>query len=189
MAPRTKRTPVREKRFLAALSRGLSVTAAATAAGLSARAAYYWRGEDAGFAARWDDALEEGTDALEDEALRRAVEGFDQPVYYCGREVGNIRKYSDALLKFLLRGRRPGKYQQPHMTEFAEAGDGPIGIDYAGLSELEFEQRLTVLTLRLAEVDAGAQLAGGDGAVGALDRPRVPADAVAPGAGAGKPRR
>ena len=190
MGRRTKRTPARETRFLAALSSGQSVAAAAAAAGFGCRTAYDWRRGDAEFAARWDDAVEEGTDRLEDEALRRAVEGFDKPLYYRGTKVGDVRQFSDALLMFLLRGRRPGKYgkyPQHHLTDPANAGDGPIGIDYAGLSELDITQRLTVLAFRLAEVDAAAQIAGGNGALGARERPREPADSDAAGPGAGKP--
>ena len=40
---------------------------------------------------------------LETEAQRRAVEGWDEPVFHEGREVGKKRRYSDTLLIFTLK--------------------------------------------------------------------------------------
>jgi transposase-like protein len=57
------------------LSQGASVSAAAKGAGYARRSLYRWRAAAAELAAAWDDALdalEIGTDILEDEALRRA---------------------------------------------------------------------------------------------------------------------
>lgn len=154
-----KRTPVREKRFLAALARGVSVGGAASEAGLSRSTAYDWRAADADFAARWDAALEEGTDALEDEARRRALLGVETPVHYGGKAVGEIRKFSDALLMFLLRARRPETYRERATTEPTGRGGGPDETVHDGLSDIERAQEI----LRL--------LAGGD-----EGRARSPAD-------------
>jgi hypothetical protein len=53
----------------------------------------------------------EGVDRLEDEAHRRAVEGYNpRPVYHKGKKVGEIREYSDSLLALLLKSRRPEVY-------------------------------------------------------------------------------
>jgi hypothetical protein len=41
---------------------------------------------------------------LEAEARRRAVQGWDEPVFHQGRKVGTIRKYSDRMLEILLKG-------------------------------------------------------------------------------------
>lgn len=49
---------------------------------------------------------------LEDEARRRAVDGVDEPVFQGGELVGHVRRYSDRLLEFLLRGRRPTVYRE-----------------------------------------------------------------------------
>ena len=187
MPPRTKRTKAREKRFLAALTRGASVACAATEAGFSYGFAYKWRYADPEFAARWQEAYEAGTDALEDAARRRAVTGVETPVYYGGKKIGETRKYSDALLMFLLRSRRPERYRERLITDFAHAGSDLWGISYDGLSDLELDQRVVALALRLAEIDAGAPAAGGDRPLAALDRPREPGDADAAGAGPGEP--
>lgn len=89
---RTVRTPEKEQAFLDALATGLSIAGAARAAGLGRQTVYDWRNADSDFAARWDSAIEEGTDHLEDVAIRRAEES------------------SDTLLIFMLKGRRGEKY-------------------------------------------------------------------------------
>ena len=46
------------------------------------------------------------------EARRRAVEGVEEPVgWFQGTPGGTVRKYSDTLLIFLLKGARPHKYR------------------------------------------------------------------------------
>ena len=111
--PRTFRTEQHARdEFLDALRSGLSVTAASFKANLARRTAYDWRAANPEFAAAWDDAIESGTDSLEDEALRRARDGFDKPVYQAGQLVGTVREYSDALMTLLLKGRRPDKFRE-----------------------------------------------------------------------------
>ena len=71
-----------------------NVSASARIANVSRQHAYLCRQTDPEFAARWDDAIEEGTDNLEEIAMRRAKEG------------------SDTLTIFLLKARRPDKYRE-----------------------------------------------------------------------------
>jgi hypothetical protein len=88
----SRRTPEAEEQFLAALRAGKSIAGAAGAAGLGRRTVYDWRERDPAFLERWDEAWDEGTDRLEDLALRGAEEG------------------SERLLLALLRARRPERY-------------------------------------------------------------------------------
>lgn len=109
-----KRTPTKEEwmdPFIDALRDGKSVTAAAAFAGVGRTTVYEHRESNEVFRKFWDDAIESGTDRLEDEALRRALEGTDEPVYQGGVNVGSIRKYSDTLTIFLLKARRPEKFR------------------------------------------------------------------------------
>jgi hypothetical protein len=77
------------------------VTDAAKIAGATREGFRLIRKRDHVFAEAWADAYEEGSDALEDEAHRRAVDGVEKPVTVAGqREV--MREYSDKLLIFLL---------------------------------------------------------------------------------------
>lgn len=108
---RTIRTPQNETAFLDALAQTASVTAACEIAGIGRRSVYEWREEDKEFATRWEAALELGTDALEDEAVRRAREGVNKPVFHRGEVCGHVREYSDTLMIFMLKARRPEKFR------------------------------------------------------------------------------
>jgi hypothetical protein len=61
---------------------------------------------DADFGKAWNLAIEIGYGILEDEAIRRAVLGVQEPIYQKGELVGYVTRYSDSLLAFLLKGRR-----------------------------------------------------------------------------------
>lgn len=100
--------------FLKHLAENGVVGYAVKAAGVSRWAAYERRQRDAEFAKQWEQALESATDRLEQEAVRRAVDGVDEPVFYLGEECGKIRKYSDTLLIFLLKANRD-KFRQANM--------------------------------------------------------------------------
>lgn len=114
---RTKRTPKKDPRaeakaaFLAAMRDGKSIAGSAAAAGIGRRTAYEWRDEDPVFAGAWDDAIEEGTDRLEDEAHRRAFEGTTRLAQVGRDRVVEVVEYSDTLTIFLLKGRRPEKFR------------------------------------------------------------------------------
>ena len=56
---------------------GGNVARACEAVDICRMTAYEWRSEDEDFAASWDHAKQIGLDALEDEATRRAFEGWD----------------------------------------------------------------------------------------------------------------
>ena len=112
-------TPKKRRMFLAALAACGNVTRAAQAACCTREGAYHLRTQDADFAAAWDDALEQAADVLEQEAFRRAHDGVEEPLT-CARgliydettgQPVTVRKYSDTLLIFLLKGARPQKYR------------------------------------------------------------------------------
>lgn len=98
--------------FLSHLAAYGVVTHAAEAAGVDHSTVYAARLRDPKFAAAWDDALEQATDALEREARRRA---FD-----C----------SDTLLIFLLKGARPHKYRDNYRVEHSGPDGGAIAVEY-----------------------------------------------------------
>ena len=104
--------PKAREKFLEALAAGWAVRHAATLTTHGFQRWYELREADEGFAAAWAEAVEQGTQALEDEARRRAVEGWLEPVFQQGEQVGTVRKYSDQLLMLLLRGRRPAVYRE-----------------------------------------------------------------------------
>jgi len=107
----TKLTLKKTQSFCDILATGASIKAACEAIGISRPTAYEWRKNDPKFKAAWDSALESGTDLLEDEAKRRALDN------------------SDTLLIFLLKARRPQKYRD---TLKLTLGDADKLIDESG---------------------------------------------------------
>lgn len=135
MSNLTTFTPEKREKFLIALGSGASVTRAAVIAGWSRQSAYNYRKDDEEFAAEWDEAVEEGTDLLEDEARRRATEGLVQYKFdKHGDPLQNPvtggpyfeRQYSDTLLIVLLKSRRPNKYRDNTRHEITGKNGGKI---------------------------------------------------------------
>jgi hypothetical protein len=89
--------------------------------------------EDADFRARFDAAMEVGINRMEEEAIRRGVDGFDAPVFGslgAGQGtgvVGRERKYSDTLMIFMLKSKRPKTYRENSKVEL----DGSVNFAHA----------------------------------------------------------
>jgi hypothetical protein len=79
---------------------------------------YELRARDTAFAEEWAVAVDEGTDRLEDEAYRRAVEGVPEPIFSRGEVVGERRVYSDRLIEFLVKARRPAVYREQRSSSY-----------------------------------------------------------------------
>lgn len=95
------RTYKRRKIFLDQLEVGSSVSFAAAAADGAVRNFKNWRRDDPDFAADWDEAIETGTDFIEDAATDRAL------------------KKSDPLMIVMLKARRPEKYDRGGKLELS----------------------------------------------------------------------
>jgi hypothetical protein len=109
----TRFTPKKRELFLDALAKTGNVQKAAKSAHTTPKTAYNYRHADPDFAAAWAQALDAAYDiVLEPEAMRRALDGVERPVYHQGKKVDTIREYSDTLLIFLLKGGRPAKYRE-----------------------------------------------------------------------------
>ena len=108
--------------FLASLTASPNVSEACRNAGITRKAAYDLRKAEPAFEELWLEALESSTDDLVGEAYRRAKEGVKEPVYYKGRRVGTIRKYSDTLLIFLLKAHRRPVYGDKVENELTTGG-------------------------------------------------------------------
>ena len=61
------------------------------------------RDSDPEFDAAFREAKKQFSDILEAEAFRRAVQGYEEPVYQNGMLVGYKQKYSDALLQMMMK--------------------------------------------------------------------------------------
>ncbi len=98
--------------FLEKLAECGNVTRACKAAKVARWTAYRHRRDDPAFERAWDEALSIAVGLLEDEAWRRAREGWLEPVFFKGEQQGSVRKYSDTLLIFLLKAHNPAKYRE-----------------------------------------------------------------------------
>ena len=102
---------LKKKAFLAAFRATGNVRLACEAAEVGRSTHYRWLA-DAAYEEAFELAKEDAADILEAEATRRAVEGVEEPTgWYKGVPGGYIRKYSDTLLIFLLKGLRPEVYR------------------------------------------------------------------------------
>jgi hypothetical protein len=70
---RTIRTPKKRALILEAIANGYSVARAARHAGCGRRSIFEWKADDPKFARDFEDAYEEGTDALHDAMVDRAL--------------------------------------------------------------------------------------------------------------------
>lgn len=109
--PNYKTEGERRAAFLGVLAQTGNVSRASEISGFPRTNAYRAREEDEVFRKQWAEAERLGIEALEDEARRRAQLGVDEPVFQGGRQVGTIKKFSDTLTIFLLKGAKPEKYR------------------------------------------------------------------------------
>ena len=123
---RTIRTPEKRQKFLDALAQTCNITRACEISGIGRASIYEWRNENQDFAKGWKSALDMGADMLEDEAVRRAKDGVEKPIYQGGKLVGHVQEYSDTLLIFLLKGARPEKYRDRVQQELSGPGGQTI---------------------------------------------------------------
>lgn len=135
--------------FLEALRNMPVLRHACEAAGIDPATAWRARKADEEFEAQVQEAMESGIDRAEQAAFTRAVDGWHEPVVDKGRisyvykrnEDGSfemaldkdgqpipltIRKHSDSLLQFVLKGRRRSSYGDK--TELTGANGGPVAM-------------------------------------------------------------
>jgi hypothetical protein len=158
-------TEERKALFLAELARHGVVARAARAASphsengcaMSFRDA---RREDPDFAVAWEEAMEQARGALEFELHRRAVEGWEEPIYggrHKEKVVGTVRRYSDRLLELRAKALLP-EYRERRQVELGGGLDvkhaAKVQEDLAGLSELspEAQDELRALLERAVEI-------------------------------------
>lgn len=170
--------------FLVALAEMPIVSHAARAAQIDYRRVWRVRQEDPDFAEAWDKAMEQGVDRAEQEAFKRAVVGFEEPVIDKGRlayqyeryvdpegkeqyrvrldEHGQpvpltVRKHSDAMLALILRGRRKKVFAE--RTELTGADGGPVAQVDETAKAARVAQLMAMAARRKAEQDEFGDLA------------------------------
>ncbi len=86
---------------------------------------YRWRLENADFKDAFEEARACGRESLIDEAMRRAYDGIEEPVFYKGDEVATVTKYSDSLLMFLIKQQDPS-YRERYEVDVGNANGRPF---------------------------------------------------------------
>jgi hypothetical protein len=104
---RYKFTPAKRDKFIKLYQEIGVKNKCAAACGVTDETIDQWRKKDEEFSRQYDEAYNLYRDRLEEEALRRAVEGVPEPVYFKGEVVGHILKYSDNLLTLMLKRHIP----------------------------------------------------------------------------------
>lgn len=149
--------------FLAAYAKTGNITAAAKVAKVNRGQHYDWL-LDPDYERAFASAHQEAAELLELEARRRAMEGVHEPVIYQGAlqyeavrdktgapkldpETGEallrpltIRRYSDTLLIFLLKGAKPETYRETFKGEIKHSGAIGRGPDLSNLTDEQLEQ-------------------------------------------------
>ncbi len=112
-----KRT--RQLAFLRAFRACGIITRAAKAVGIDRTTHYDWLADDPQYRDEFALAITQAGPAVEEEIFRRAMDGFDEPVFHQGKQCGVIRKFSDTLLIFAAKRVMPDKYRETveHMGE------------------------------------------------------------------------
>lgn len=153
-------SPHKKAAFLAAYRQVGNIARAAELSKVSRNSHYEWMEGDPEYPAKFDEATQESIEKLETEARRRAVEGVEEAVWHNGERVGAVRKYSDTLLIFLLKGARPEKYRDNYILP-AGAGQvtNNVQINVESLTEGQLREFIDVtgkLLSRPAQDDAAA---------------------------------
>ena len=137
----TETTDEKRFRFLCLFSESGNVSESAKKAGLNRQYLYDFRDENPDFAEAWEECKKRAREVLKDEALRRAVKGVLEPVFYKGKKCGSVRKYSDSLLALLLKGAFPDEFAERRKDEIAGMDGGEIVIRLARPDELTPEEQ------------------------------------------------
>ena len=169
MTEAQKNTPKKKKRkiqkrivphtwkagFIESLRRTGNVSVAARTVDIERKVAYNAKETDPIFAADWEDAIEEATDALEFEARRRALEGI--PVESYDKD-GNLRstrmEYSDTLMIVLLKAHRPEKFKERFSGDLNTKGSLTVDISTPqsrAQAEMELREWRKQMTSQMAE--------------------------------------
>ena len=116
----------KKRRFLSHLASSGKVGESANFAGIHRRTAGKWKVKDPDFNKGWIEASLIASTILEDEMFRRGHDGVLEPVYYLGRVVGHVQKYSDKLLIELARANNKEKFGIQQTVNIGDIGGEPL---------------------------------------------------------------
>lgn len=122
-----------KKAFLAAFREAGIIRRACDQVGVGRTTVYRWLEQDTDFAAEYEHAETESTEMLEAAALSRAVEGVTK-LSASGKPYTD---YSDTLLIFLLKARKPTVYRDRVQLQHADAAGDLLEQEGSGRRMIE----------------------------------------------------
>ncbi len=144
-----ERVALRQQAVLDAYAMYGTIAKACEVAGVPRSEHYRWQ-KGKRYAARFAEAEEQSIQALETEARRRALVGTEKPLFHKGNQIGNVPVFSDPLLMFLLKAKRPEVYRDRGLPTRAAPPDASASSSDAGLltriSSATLEQALAEIT-------------------------------------------
>lgn len=129
--------------FLAALAENSNVSEVCRTLGIARQTVYDRKLADPEFGRRFTAALEVTGEMLEATAFSRAIDGWEEPVYFQGQHCGDVRKYDNGMLMRLLAARNP-KYQQRTGVDLSGK------LDVSSMSDAELNAEIIRLQKLLA---------------------------------------
>jgi len=133
MGIRTNRTAKKKREFLLQVADGSrgNISHACQITGIPRRTLYDWIDRSERFAEKVRKAVEIGLDGCEDEAQRRGVLGYEEPIVYQGKiqstgrgKVTTVLRFSDYLLARYLAAKRAA--WRNNRTEITGADGDPL---------------------------------------------------------------
>lgn len=125
--------------YLEILSLTGRISEAAKAAGVVADTVRALRLKDEAFKELHEEALAEYRDRIEAEVHRRAIEGWEKPVFQKGELVGFVTEYSDKLLELLAKRHIP-EYTDKVAVDARHSG-GVMVMPQTAMTDDEWEQQ------------------------------------------------
>lgn len=150
---RTAKTEAQQRSFFENYVKVGTITGAARRAGIDPAYHYKWLETDPDYPARFKLTHLQASEALVEEGRRRALEGVEEPTgWYRGEPGGFVKRYSDSLLIFLIKGAFPDIYKDRH--EHTGKNGGPIEVS----STVTIEQFPVWLKQAIVVISSGIQI-------------------------------
>lgn len=124
---RSAETLAKQTLFCEGYTKKGTLTGAAKYAGIAVANHFRWLDVDPDYPKRFEVAKLTAQELLVEEGRRRALEGVEEPTgWYKGEPGGFVKRYSDSLLIFLIKGAFPDIYKDRH--EHTGKNGGPIEV-------------------------------------------------------------
>lgn len=146
-------TKAKQDLFLEGYAKKGTLSGAARYAGIHVSNHHRWIEIDPDYPEQFQAALLEAKELLVEEGRRRALEGVEEPTgWYKGEPGGFVKRYSDSLLIFLIKGAFPDVYKDRH--EHTGKNGGPIEVQ----STVTIEQFPIWLKQAIVVISSGIQI-------------------------------